>query len=176
MGILNLIFRNGGRKPRTRLWAEVVPCPDGYRGTLQHAGCLCTGCQTCAYVCSPSAIRFDTSDPAFIIWRYSAEHCSYCGRCVEYCPTKAISFTPEPPAVSADRTLRHLADKIRYQPCARCGQPLIPLPNPVLTRLYQDCLPDKIERLNQLCEKCRSRTAGEQIKEALTGVRTGEKA
>jgi len=176
MRILNLISRNFGKKSRTRLPAEVVPCPDGYRGTLQHDVGLCTGCQTCSYVCSPSAITFDTSDPASIVWHYAAEHCSYCGRCVEYCPTKAISFVPEPPVVTADRSLHHLVAQVFYQPCARCSRPIIPLPEPVLTRLYQDHLPEKIEALNQLCEGCRSRIAVEKIKEGLTGIKTEEKA
>ena len=169
MRILNLISRNFGKKSRTRLPAEVVPCPDGYRGTLQHVSSLCTGCQTCAYVCSPSAITFDTSDPGCIVWQYSAERCSYCGRCVEYCPTKAISFMAEPPIVTGDRSLHRLADKVFYQPCARCSRPIIPLPVPVITQMYQDRLPIEIKALNQLCEKCRSRTASEHIKEGLTG-------
>jgi formate hydrogenlyase subunit 6/NADH:ubiquinone oxidoreductase subunit I len=176
MRILNLISRNFGKTSRTRLPAEVVPCPDGYRGTLQHVSSLCTGCQACAYVCSPSAITFDTSDRASIVWQYSAERCSYCGRCVEYCPTKAISFMAEPPVVTGDRSLHRLVDKIFYQPCARCGRPIMPMPEPVLTQMYQDLLPKEIKVLNRLCEECRSRKAGERIKEGLTGMKTEAKA
>ena len=176
MRILNLISRNFGRKSRTRLPSEIVPCPDGYRGTLQHVGSLCTGCQTCGYVCSPSAITFDTSNPASIVWQYFAEQCSFCGRCVEYCPTHSLSFIEESPIVTGDRSLHRLADKVFYQPCARCRRPIIPIPTPVITQLYQDRLPEMIEGLNQLCEKCRSRTAGERIKEGLTGNKIEVKA
>lgn len=174
MRILKIISRNFGKKSRTRLPTEVVPCPDGYRGTLQHVSRLCTGCQTCAYVCSPSAITFDTTDPASIVWQYCAKRCCYCGRCVEYCPTKAISFMAEPPVVTGDRSLHHLADKISYQPCARCGRPIMPMPEPVLTQLYQDCLPIEIKALNRLCEKCRSMTVVEHLKEGLTGIKREE--
>jgi hypothetical protein len=48
------------------------------------------------------------------------------------------------------------------------------MPDPVLTQLYQGRLPEKIEALNRLCEKCRSRTAVERIKEGLTGIKTEE--
>ncbi len=171
MRILNLISRNFGRKSRTRLPAEVVPCPDGYRGTLQHVGSLCTGCRTCAYVCSPSAITLDTSDPASIVWLYFAERCSFCGRCAEYCPTNAISFIAESVIVTGDRSLHRLADQVFYRPCAHCDRPIIPMPATVLTHLYKDRLPEEIKELNRLCEECRSRRAGERIKEGQTGIK-----
>jgi len=171
MGILNLVFRNFGRNSRTRLPADLVPYPEGYRGTLTHDGGLCTGCQTCGYVCSPSAITFDTSDPAFIAWQYFAEQCSFCGRCVEYCPTHAISFIAESPIVTGDRSLHRLANRVYYQPCARCGRPIIPIPVQALVRLYREQLPEEIKALNQLCEKCRSREASERIKEGQTGIK-----
>ena len=169
MGILNLISRNFGRKSRARLPADAVPFPDGYRGTLQHDASLCTGCQTCGYVCSPSAITFDTRDSASITWQYFAEQCSFCGRCVEYCPTHAISFLAEAPLVSGDLSTYRLADQIYYQPCTRCGRPIIPIPAPVLALLYGSRLPEEIATLNKLCEKCRSRKASEHIKDGQTG-------
>jgi len=169
MGILNLISRNFGKKSRTRLPADDVPYPLGYRGTLQHDNSLCTGCQTCGYVCSPSAITFDTSDPASIGWNYFAEQCSFCDRCVQYCPTHAISFIAESPIITGDRSLHRLADRVYYQPCARCGRPIIPMPVPVLALLYGNRLPEEIATLNKLCEKCRSRKASERIKEGQTG-------
>ena len=169
MGILNLISRNIGRKSRTRLPDNAVPYPDGYRGTLQHDASLCTGCQTCGYVCSPSAITFDTSDPASIVWLYFAEQCSFCGRCVTFCPTYAISFLAESPIITGDRSLHRLADRVYYQPCARCGRPIIPMPLPVLALLYGNRLPEEIATLNNLCEKCRSRKASERIKDWQTG-------
>ena len=169
MGILNIIPRNFGRKSRTRLPADAVPFPDGYRGTLQHDDSLCTGCQTCGYVCSPSAITFDTSDPASIVWLYFAEQCSFCGRCATFCPTDAISFLADSPIITGDRSMHRLADRIYYQPCAHCGRPIIPIPVPVLALLYGNRLPEEIATLNKLCEKCRSRKASEHIKDAQTG-------
>ena len=169
MGILNLISENFRRKSRTRLPADVVPYPLGYRGTLQHDNSLCTGCQTCGYVCSPAAITFDTSDPVSIGWNYFAEQCSFCDRCVQYCPTHAISFVAKSPIVTGDRSLHRLADRVYYQPCTRCGRPIIPLPMLSLVRMYGAGLPDEIAALNKLCEKCRSRAASERIKNGQTG-------
>lgn len=175
MNILNVLSNNFGKKPRTRQPDDVVPCPEGYRGTLKHDGTLCTGCQSCAYVCSPSAITFDKGDPTFIIWQYNAEQCSFCARCVQYCPTHALSIIPETPVVTGDRSKHHLADKVYYKPCERCGRPIIPIPAPTLAILYQDHLTQEIEELNRLCDKCRSRRTSERIKEAHTGKKAGAK-
>ncbi|HEX2979269.1 MAG TPA: 4Fe-4S dicluster domain-containing protein [Anaerolineaceae bacterium] len=169
MGILDVISRNMGSKSRTRLAVDVVPYPKDYRGTLQHEASLCVGCQTCAYVCSPSAITFDTSEPTSIVWQYFTEQCTFCGRCVQYCPTHALTFDAQSPVVTGDRSLHHLADRVQYHPCARCGRPIVPLPVPVLARLYGDGMQFQIEKLNQLCERCRSRLAGERIKAGQTG-------
>jgi hypothetical protein len=75
----------------------------------------------------------------------------------------------ESPIVTGDRSLHRLADQVIYQPCVRCDRPIIPIPVPVLTHLYKDRLPEEIEALNRLCEECRSRKAGERIKEGQTG-------
>ena len=172
MGIINLISRNFGRKSRTRLPSNVVPYPQNYRGTLQYDVNLCTGCQTCGYVCSPSAITFETSDPASIEWKYFAERCAFCGRCVQFCPTQAITFNAEMHIVTGDRSLHYLSGKVYYQSCNRCGRPIIPLPTASLMRLYKDRLPEQIAILNGLCEKCRSWTASEHIKYGETGKNT----
>jgi ferredoxin len=172
MGILKLISRNFGKNSRTRLPADLVPFPHDCRGTLQHDGSLCTGCQTCGYVCSPSAITFDTRDPASIVWQYFAEQCSFCDRCVQYCPTHALSFIPESPIVTGDRSLHRQEYQVVYQPCARCGRPIIPIPELALVRLYENRLPVEIATLNKLCEKCRSRAASERIKDGQTGKKT----
>jgi hypothetical protein len=50
------------------------------------------------------------------------------------------------------------------------------MPATVLTHLYKDRLPEEIEALNRLCEECRSRRAGERIKEGQTGNRMEVKA
>jgi len=53
--------------------------------------------------------------------------------------------------------MHRLVDQVYYQPCTRCGRPIIPIPVPVLALLYGSRLPEEIATLNRLCEKCRSR-------------------
>ena len=169
MNILTIISQNFRHGSRTRRPDAPVPFPEGFRGELFHNVDCCTACQTCAYVCSPGAITFAEGDGQSIVWEYFAGQCTYCGRCVEYCPTGALSFAQDAPAAVDQSDRLRLAHQIFYRPCSRCGQPVIPMPEPTLTRLYGDPLPADIASLNQLCEKCRRRVAGEGIKNALLG-------
>lgn len=174
MGILQLLFQNSREKART-LKPEQQSAAAGYRGVLAHELPRCTGCGTCAYVCSPGAIHLETQ-PDGIRWNYSAGACTFCARCAEYCPTQAISLTGALPQASAmPAEINHL---VAYQPCRRCGQPMVPLPAHALASLSrkeegQPAGPDDSGNLEETlgyCEKCRSRVTVQRWKDSLTGA------
>ncbi len=169
MSILKIITRNIRQRSRTRRPDDRVPHPAGFRGMLRHDPSLCTACKTCAYVCSPGAMAFDRYAEASVTWRYFAEQCTFCGQCVAFCPTQALGFEAGTPVVTGDRAQHLLAHQVFYRPCSRCGQPVVPLPEPILVRLYGSPLPPEAAALHTLCERCRSRVAGERIKAGLRG-------
>jgi ferredoxin len=167
MGIWNLITRNLTRRPHTRQPETWVPFPSGFRGELFHDAALCTACGTCTYVCSPAAIELDRSLPDGVAWQYQSMQCTHCGRCVEHCPTHALSFGTQPqPLLHELQITRHT---VTYQPCSRCGEPVIPLPHAVLAEKYGSPVPQDVERLNGLCERCRQKVYSANIKRSFTG-------
>jgi hydrogenase-4 component H len=169
MGILNILSRNFGRRSRTRKPADRVPYPHHFRGELVHAVELCTACGTCAYVCSPGAIRLEGDDGG-VMWRYDAGRCTFCGRCVDYCPTRALSFANHAGPLAATRAEQVTADYVENQHCQRCGAVLIPLPPESLLRLYRSPAgADEAAALHRLCPSCRSRLASERVKSGLSG-------
>ncbi len=177
MSIFKIIARNVRQGSRTRRPDDKVPHPDGFRGMLRHDPSLCTACRTCAYVCSPAAIAFDQdaeTSITSITWRYFAEQCTFCGQCVAFCPTQALGFEAGAPAVTGDRAQHLLAHQVAYRPCSRCGQPVVPLPEPTLVSLYGSPLPPEVAALRNLCERCRSRVTGERIKAGLRGERIAD--
>lgn len=168
MGIFNILFRNSGQKTRTLGPADQTR-PEGYRGTLEHDTSLCIGCGTCAYVCSPGAIRLEPRSGG-MLWQYQAERCTYCARCAEYCPTQAIRLETAVPlttvSIGAATVTHHMVD---FQPCERCGQPFIPMPAPILARLLGREVEPDLAGLMRLCEKCRARVTSQRLKDSLTG-------
>lgn len=166
MRIFEILLRNTGQKART-LAPGTLPAPAGYRGTLQHETNLCTGCGTCAYVCSPGAIQLDQRAEG-VLWQYQAVQCTFCSRCAEFCPTKAIRLedAPHHTVLAAPETTYHM---IGYQPCERCGRPFVPLPVPVLERMSRGAVETSSGSLWRMCEKCRSRVFGQKLKESFTG-------
>ena len=173
MRIWRLLSRNAVRGSRTRLPADDVPCPEGFRGALRHNLEQCTGCQVCAYVCSPPAITFEASDQGSILWNYFAGQCTFCGRCVEYCPTGALTLDEKAPPVAADRSEYFLAHRVVFPACPRCGRPVPPMPAGLLVRLYGDPLPREIRDRQALCERCRGRASAEGMKAQVGGRRHG---
>jgi len=170
MRILAILSRNSVRGSRTRSPEDRVPYPAGFRGTLAHDPARCTGCRTCAYVCSPGAITFGEADPRCIEWAYFAGQCTFCGRCVEYCPTQAICLKGESPVVTGDQSRHRLVHQVFYKPCARCGQLILPVPEPVLARLYNEQLSAEMVTHHGLCEKCRRKLASQRLKDAAMGA------
>jgi len=168
MNIWSRITNNIFQRAHTRRVEATVPYPEGFRGALLHETGLCTACGTCAYVCSPSAIEIDRSSPQHAAWNYQLLKCTFCGRCVEYCPTHALSFETHLPKPVLE--LQHTAHVIAYVPCARCGELIIPLPHAVLEETYGSPVPAEIEQSNRLCERCRTRASGANIKRGFTGA------
>ena len=167
MGILDLISRNFLRREHTLTPQSLVPFPGGFRGELIHDPARCTACETCAYVCSPTAIHFDCTQPEKVGWQYQMMQCTFCGRCVEFCPTHALSLE-ECPAEPLHEL--HLTEHfIAYQPCARCGEAIIPMPLVVLEEKYGSPVPADMLRLNQMCEGCRKKSYAENLKHGFTG-------
>jgi Pyruvate/2-oxoacid:ferredoxin oxidoreductase delta subunit len=136
---------------------------------LSHDAARCTGCRTCAYVCSPNAITFSQADPCFVEWTYFAGQCTFCGRCVEYCPTRCLACEEAVPPVTGDPSAQRVTHRIAYQPCPRCGRPVIPLPLQTLQALYGDPVPEGIAARHGLCERCRGRTAAERLRGMFEG-------
>jgi hydrogenase-4 component H len=169
MGILEMLFRNAGRGSRTRRPNDTVKIPEGFRGVLKHEVTLCTGCHTCSYVCSPSAITFREEPGDITVWKYAADRCTFCGRCVEFCPTEALRLDPEIPPAARDRSAFLMEDRVLYQPCSGCEKPSLLMPATVLERFYGKPLPAEIEVLQRLCGPCRRKATGEHIKGVLWG-------
>ncbi len=183
MDIWKLIVNHIQHSPTTLSLDESVPLPAGFRGELGHTGELCVACGTCAYACSPGAIRVErTSGTA--TWTYDSGQCTFCGQCVRFCPTQALDFTGArlaarylpaatpcngtTSAVARDpgRTTRHV---IQARPCPGCGAPVYPLPEVVLQRMFPSDATALAEEWNGLCERCRARRHVEKMRTALTG-------
>lgn len=173
MDIWSQISKNLFQRARTRRPEAAVPYPEGFRGELLHDASRCTACGTCAYVCSPSAIAVESPSPdqaspdGHATWQYQMLSCTFCGRCVDFCPTGALSFDSRLPRPLF--AMQPTAHQIAYQPCERCGKPVIPLPRPVLVATYGDPLPAEIEHLNRLCDRCRKKVTGANVKRGFTG-------
>lgn len=169
LSILSILSRNSARGARTRRPEDRVPCPAGFRGPIVHEAARCTACQTCAYVCSPGAIEFGVADPWGVEWRYYAGQCTFCGRCVEYCPTRCLDVADAMPPVTGDPALHRTAHRVAYRPCARCGQPVIPLPRETLQAVYGGTVPEDVAALHELCPRCRQRSAAHRLGRLPTG-------
>ncbi len=173
MGILQIITRNFQRGSRTRKPADELPYPDGFRGSLVHVAELCTGCATCAYVCSPRAVRLE-QQPDSIRWEFFAGQCTFCGRCVEFCPCGALSLKPQSLRITDDSLQLRVIHRIPYQSCMRCGRSIMPLPERVLARLYRREPDADLVADQNLCEDCRRELTGARIKKALGGRAEGQ--
>ncbi len=163
VGILRILAHNMRKGSRTRRPEETVPFPEGYRGILSHDPALCTGCATCVYVCSPSALRVREVKGEGMIWTYAGSHCSYCGQCAAFCPTGAIRLEASAPSVAIFSWSHDKRAVIPYLACPACGRPHIPLPPRIEDRVYGAELPEQTRDLPLLCEACRRKEYGEKI-------------
>src|SRR5271166_1985060 len=166
MGILDIVRRNFGRRPRTRRPDDMPPRPPSFRGLIEQDPSLCTGCKTCMYVCSPKAISFTEQHDVGITWNFFAGQCSFCGLCVQYCPTHAITNFGKLPPVTGDQSLLRVTHEILYQPCTGCGRPIIPIPEAALEQVYGGALTDLEAEQRALCQECRRKAASRHIRDA----------
>lgn len=163
MGIFDIVWRNFGHRARTRRPDDMPPRPPPFRGLIEQDASLCTGCRTCAYVCSPKAISFAEEHETGITWNFFAGQCSFCGLCVQYCPTHAITNRGKLPPVTGDQSLLKVAHEVLYQPCASCGKPIIPLPEEALEQVYGSALTDLEIEQQTMCQECRRKAASRRL-------------
>ncbi len=168
MKIFDIIRRNMASASRTLAPGDLPPRPEPFRGLIEQDASLCTGCQTCSYVCSPKAITFDEGKEAVLTWEYFAGQCTFCGLCVMYCPTGALGNRGTLPQVGGDKDALKTAHDIPYESCTRCGISIIPVPPSVAGRFFGDT-PEKAEELRHLCEDCRRHAASQKIRDAFLG-------
>uniref|UniRef100_UPI0038B3BCC4 NADH-quinone oxidoreductase subunit I n=1 Tax=Geomonas propionica TaxID=2798582 RepID=UPI0038B3BCC4 len=114
-------------------------------------------CRMCRHVCAAGAIRFEEGEGGvrLTLWHNS---CVFCGLCSHYCPTGALSVTGDwrldHPAADAFRQVER--GEVPYQPCAGCGEPIIPAAPQLLHAVFRRPNPE-IEKLKNLCPACRQR-------------------
>lgn len=167
MNIFVLLSRNLSRKSRTCRPEDAVPYPTDFRGRLIHNVDLCTGCGTCVYTCSPSAIKISDIQSNAANWRYTEDRCTFCGFCVQYCPTNALSFAQETPKPIAERSEHYIDHPLKLQPCKSCGKPVYVLPENSLEKLYGKPLPAEILETQGLCEDCRQQLTSKRFLNAM---------
>lgn len=106
MNIFNLLTENLTHHPVTLPFPEHPPTAPGYRGLVLFDPTLCTGCATCAFVCTSAAIKFKARRDTYE-WSYDAGQCTFCGRCVERCESQAIVMdSSSPPIYTAPGSLK----------------------------------------------------------------------
>ncbi len=88
---------------------------------------------------------------------------------LENCTTTALSFDQKPNPISGDLATFKIHHAVEMIQCSRCKTPFVPLPAPVLVKLYGDPLPEEIQSIRFLCEKCRKKVATRHLKEAARG-------
>lgn len=165
MSMLMTVLSNLCRPSRTRGPADTPPTPAAFRGMLRHDVSLCTGCGTCAHVCSPKAITLREQPGVSVTWQFYAGQCSFCGLCRQFCPTGAIGFDATPPEVTGENTAHRLESAIAYVPCSCCGKPHIPMPEQTAA-----LLPGTSAAEAALCQECRRKSASERIRLGMIGA------
>lgn len=132
--------------------------PERLRGRVEIDASLCTGCGTCAHVCTAGAINIARKDDGsgfdVTVWRNT---CCLCGQCRYYCPTKAITITNN--WHNAHRTTQKYTwltrASITYDTCEVCGARMRFLPKSVIDRIYAGHDEVNARRIAHLCPKCR---------------------
>ncbi len=169
MGTLRLLLDNLRASALTRRPADLPAAPPRSRGAIVHDAARCTGCATCAYVCSPAAITLVGPEGQPVSWQYDAERCTFCALCASYCPTGAIGVAPAALPATGDMSAYQVSHPIEYQTCAECGQTFVPLPLPALIQLYGSPIPAEIKARHNVCESCRRRMVGRSMRQSHGG-------
>ena len=132
--------------------------PERLRGRVEIDASLCTGCGTCAHVCTAGAINIARKDDGsgfdVTVWRNT---CCLCGQCRYYCPTKAITITNN--WHNAHRNTQKYTwltrASVTYDTCEGCGARMRFLPKSVIDRIYAGHDEVNARRIAHLCPKCR---------------------
>ena len=132
--------------------------PERLRGRVEIDASLCTGCGTCAHVCTAGAINIARKDDGsgfdVTVWRNT---CCLCGQCRYYCPTKAITISNN--WHNAHRNTQKYTwltrASITYDTCEGCGARMRFLPKSVIDRIYAGHNEVNARRIAHLCPKCR---------------------
>ena len=121
MNIVSMLVENLLRGPVTLLFPERPPLAPRYRGLVEFDPSLCTGCATCAFVCTSAGIKFKSRRDTYE-WTYDGGQCTFCGRCVDGCEAKAITMQScAPPIYATTGELKHSHTLPRKKPGAAAG-------------------------------------------------------
>ena len=137
------------------------PCgadtPENLRGRISFDASLCTGCRMCEHVCAGGAIRIEENSKGmtFTLWHNT---CAFCGLCVHYCKTGAIRHTNDWHLAHGQSEKYRILEQgaIDYVACDRCGCNLMPVPEILFNKAYQETN-TRISQMRQLCPSCRQK-------------------
>lgn len=155
MNIFRIIASNLRSGPASLPFPQRVTPTSGYRGLVNLAPELCTGCGTCEYVCTPGALKV-SRQPREYEWRYDPGQCTFCARCVEVCPSQALKMAPDRPPVYRQAHELLAVFHLPYPNCPECGQPAHPVNQALLERAFEE-VSEEVLAWSRLCERCRGR-------------------
>lgn len=166
MSFIKILLRNLRQGPSTDPFpfGETF-VPDNLRGKIKYDQHACVGCRMCEHVCAGGAICIDESEDKsglkFTLWHNT---CAFCGLCQHYCPTKAIRMTREfRTAHKQDEKYNYVETGfVKYVPCRRCGQPLVPVAKELLEKIFGD-IDGAVKLFEDLCEDCRREISVESV-------------
>jgi formate hydrogenlyase subunit 6/NADH:ubiquinone oxidoreductase subunit I len=116
MNVLSMLVENLFHGPVTLRYPVAPPIAPGYRGLVEFHPDLCTGCATCAFVCTSAAIKFKSRRDSYE-WSYDAGQCTFCGRCVDNCEAHAVTMECAPPPLYlTSGALKHSHTLARKKP------------------------------------------------------------
>jgi len=116
MNIFGLLLENLRKGPVTLRFPAVVPVAPRYRGLVEFDPAICTGCATCAFVCTSAGIKFKSRRDTYE-WSYDAGQCTFCGRCADGCEARAITMQASaPPSYAAPGELKRAHTIPRKKP------------------------------------------------------------
>lgn len=154
MNIFQVMANNLRRGPVTLRYPDRVALPKGWRGRVRLDPAHCTGCATCAYVCTSSAIGVRIDGNAYA-WDYDPGACTFCGRCVDSCPTRALSMEVERPPVYMQTGALRQSYRMAFPLCPACGRPAHPVNEALLRRAFDE-IGEAVQVWSRLCDRCRS--------------------
>ncbi len=156
---MRVLFRNLLQGPSTDPFpAGETFTPERLRGKPVIDPDLCMGCGVCKSVCAGGAIdispKEDQSGYTITVWHNT---CCHCASCRHFCPTGAMSLNNNWHTTHDASEKYNLVEQhtINYEPCARCGAMIRPLPAKLAEKLYKSNPDVDPEQVRHLCPKCR---------------------